>query len=1097
MADIDFSDLIPAKPQQPQQPQTAQAPQIDFSDLVPAGKARAAVDFGDLVPEKRQAGDASAAIGRGLVDGVPVVGPYLLGGLNRVAAGVRALKNDSRYSDELKAVEDFGQQTAAEHPIATGAGEVAGGVLGTAPLVIAAPAVFGASGAALPARMVASGVSGGILGGADSAVRSGGDTGAIQFGAGLGAGLGAAGPAAGRLAGKVVSAVTGGGRGQGVVGEALEGLDEKDLEAAQHLIRQAQDLPGGGVPLSLDEALNAATGGRAVRASQLARVVANSGGEGGRVMNEFYAARPAAIDNVGRETFERLAPMPEAPSALGPPIQDAARAGIAQTPEGMAFSAARSATGPRVTPEQAGQTIQGELSGIRGGLEAARKTASDPLYEVARNAPERAGIERMITVERPGDPIVTPQAYSRPQFTGDAPRPLEAFVRPDAEAAAAGPESLGRFIARNGGLRLDGDVAATDLHRFNVPGLGNVARQNGKGIDDFWRERLIEEGYFRPDADGGMARDISSELLRKLQNEQRGFPSYPLGTTRGGGGAPTAGHLADDYSQAVSLANSRLREDLGKVGIDADTLHPDVRDRVVGSLVRGQHADPLDAYEAVVNAMREQPAPLVKSTTIQEQIPDVRFGQVNPQPAIAAIDDLLQTAKGDVRSGLQAARRNLFEGANPDGAVDMTVAGNLRARERLDQDVRSAIEIGDGTKVRDLTIARQGIDRGLKEVPEVAAADEVFARHSLPLEPYSRPNAPLGRATDRLETPGGDGPFRMPAEQVPGTFTGATAARELLAQPAPLSREALERHVTTQIMDRAAGADGSLSVDALRGAMREHADVLDQLPGVRDRLSNVVVSREGLARVEASPLGQLAAAPDVGKAVRTLFNPNPAPGSHTEVAAAMQALAAARPQQARELSRTYLETVFNEATQQTKGLASQYGGAGFASAIRGNAQQRHNLEAVIRALPDGETRWTALDKLLTTLEATGYRPTKGSDTAFNTAIQDRLKNGTPVAAAISDAATGALAGATAAGPAGAAAGGLVGFRKAASHALGERSRDLNGAAIARIFTDTQAVPDLRALAKSAPGSKNAEVFTHRLLGLANPALVPTREHRAN
>lgn len=1068
----------------------------DDAAPAPAGPRFSGALVEDDAPAAGLPGDATAAIGRGLVDGVPVVGPYLLGGLNRVAAGVRALKNDSRYSDELKAVEDFGQRTATEHPFASGAGEILGGVLGTAPLVAAAPAAFGASGAALPARMIASAGSGAALGVADAAVRSDGDADAIKFAAGLGAGLGAAGPAAGRLAGKVVSAVTGGGRGQGVVREALEGLDEKDLEAAQHLIRQARDLPGGGVPLSLDEALNAATGGRAVRASQLARVVANSGGDGGRVMNEFYAARPAAIDNVGREAFERLAPMPEAPSTLGPQIQEAARAGMAQTPEGVAFSAARSATGPRVTPEQAGQTIQGELSGIRGGLEATRKTASDPLYEAARNAPERAGIERMITVERPGEPIVTPQAYSRPQFTDAAPRPLEAFVRPDAEAAAAGPESLARFIARNGGIRLDGDVAATDLHRFNIPGQGNVARPTGKGIDDFWRERLIEEGYFRPDADGGMARDISSELLRKLQNEQRGFPSYPLGTTRGAGGAPTAGQLADDYSQAVSLANSRLREDLGKVGIDASTLHPDVRDRVIGSLVRGQHADPLDAFEAVVGAMREPPAPLVKSTTIQEQIPDVRFGQVNPQPGIASIDGLLQTAKGDVRSGLQAARRNLFEGSNPDGAVDMTVAGNLRARERLDQDMRSAIEIGDGTKARDLTIARQGIDRGLKDVPEVAAADEVFARHSVPLEPYTRPNAPLGRATDRFETPAGDGPFRMPAEQVPGTFTGATAARDLLAQPAPLSREALERYVTTQIMDRAAGAEGNLSAEAMRTAMRKHADVLDQLPGVRDRLSNLVLAREGLARVEASPLGQLARSPDVGNAVRTLFNPNPAPGSHAEVASAMQALAANRPQQSRELSRTYLETVFNEATQQTKGLASQYGGAGFASAIRGNAQQRHNLEAVMRALPEGEIRWSALDKLLTTLEATGYRPNKGSDTAFNAAIQERLKNGTPVAAAISDAVTGAVAGGTAAGPFGAAAGGLVGVRRAAANALGDRSRDMNNAAIARIFTDPQAVPDLRALAKSAPGSKNAELFTHRLLTLANGGAAPLRQSAA-
>src|SRR3954468_17214729 len=53
-------------------------------------------------PAAAEPGDASAAVGRGLIDGVPVVGPYLLGGVNRVAAGIRSLKNDTRFSDELK-----------------------------------------------------------------------------------------------------------------------------------------------------------------------------------------------------------------------------------------------------------------------------------------------------------------------------------------------------------------------------------------------------------------------------------------------------------------------------------------------------------------------------------------------------------------------------------------------------------------------------------------------------------------------------------------------------------------------------------------------------------------------------------------------------------------------------------------------------------------------------------------------------------------------------------------------------------------------------------------------------------------------------------
>jgi hypothetical protein len=197
---------------------------------------------------------------------------------------------------------------------------------------------------------------------------------------------------------------------------------------------------------------------------------------------------------------------------------------------------------------------------------------------------------------------------------------------------------------------------------------------------------------------------------------------------------------------------------------------------------------------------------------------------------------------------------------------------------------------------------------------------------------------------------------------------------------------------------------------------------------------------------------------------------------------------------AESLARTYLESVFNEATQQTKGVASQYGGAGFASAIRGNAQQRHNLEAVVRALPNGETRWNGLDRLLTTLEATGFRPAKGSDTAFNHAIQKEFQSGkTHVGQAVSDALTGMAAGAAAGG----VKGGVAGFAVGAKHGVSEammRARMLNsGEAVARLMFDPKAMPDLRALSKSPPGSKNAELFTTRLLSLANAGLAPARE----
>jgi len=1038
----------------------------------------------------REHGSMNAAA-RGFVDGIPIAGPALLGAIDKGDAIVRSVTNDTKYSEEAARAADYGKQVEGEHPYAHLAGEIGGGVAGTAPLVAAWPAAFGASAAALPARIIASGSSGLLLGGADAAVRSGGDARGTLFGAGLGAGLGAAGPAVGRGIGKAVEMVTGGEPGMHMIRQAVRGFTPSELESAQFIRDQAASLPGSGVDLSVGEALNAATGGKASRLSQIERVAANSGGEGGQLAGEFYAARPAQVDNSFRATADRIGAQSASPTNLGFDVQRAAQAGVAQTPEGMALTAARQAAGPRVTPAQAGQTIQTDLRARRDALEATREAQANADYAAARAAPENVGIERTIQVERPGEPVVTQQQYSRPQFTADAPRPYDPPPTAGGVSnAEAGPESLARFVARNGGLRLDGDVAATDLHRFNIPGLGNVARPTGKGIDDFWRERLIEEGYFRPDPDGGMARDITNDLLRKLQNEQRGAPSYPLTSSRTMQPGATAGQMSDEYGAALSQARSRMADDLHQAGVNSATLHPAIQDRIVGALMRGEHANGADAYEAVANRLREPPAPLVKTPTIVEEIPDVRTGQVDPRPAISAVAEQARTAKGDVRSALAATARDLYE---PGGQPAMSVEELLHARERLDMRIQDALKVGDGTKVRDLQIARTNLDSSLKQVPEVATADANFAANSRPLDPFQG-NAPLAQVTrqDPLTSR-----MAMPAEQVPGMVQGPTAAREVLANGTPAAREALGRRLQTQILDAATAPDGTVSAQTIRSHMLAHEDTLAQLPEVRDALTGIARARDGMVRVEASPLGQIAASPEVKRATDVLFAPSPAPGSHGEVASAMGALARNNRSAAEQLARHFTESTFNEATQMRRGLEAQYGGAGWASAIRGNSQQSRNLEATIRALPDGDMRWTALDRLATTLEATGFRPQKGSDTTFNTAIQKELASGkTPIGQAVSDALAGGAAGAAVGGPKAGLAGMVVGAKRGIGDTITHARMLNNGEAIARLMFDRKALPDLRALAQSKPGSRNAELFSARLLSLANGGAGELRQSAA-
>jgi hypothetical protein len=138
---------------------------------------------------------------RGLVDGIPVAGPYILGGIDRADAALRSYQGGTGYADELAKAQAYGADVKAAHPYAHTAGELAGSVVGTAPMIAAAPAAFGAGAAALPARMAASMFTGGGLGAADTAVRTDGDLKEVAKGGGLSAAFGAAAPAAGAALG--------------------------------------------------------------------------------------------------------------------------------------------------------------------------------------------------------------------------------------------------------------------------------------------------------------------------------------------------------------------------------------------------------------------------------------------------------------------------------------------------------------------------------------------------------------------------------------------------------------------------------------------------------------------------------------------------------------------------------------------------------------------------------------------------------------------------------------------------------------------------------------------------------------------------------
>ena len=887
--------------------------------------------------------------------------------------------------------------------------------------------------------------------------------------------------------------------GNALMREALDGFTPEQIDAAGARMRAGAE--SDSTNLTFGEALNRETGGRATRVSQLERVAANS--PGGQALTELYAARPGQVEQAGRRAFDAITPPTDTPSALGLDVQEAAHAGLMQTPEGQALTAAREAAGPRVTPLQAGETIQSELRGVvdRATQQRERQAAID--YAAARAAPQRFGIDRTVSVERPGesalvtlDPgTVPPPRFAAPADGGPATIGSLAPQRTPAPAPARDPaaRSHSRFIPENGGITLErGDIRAAGVDRWSQPGIGPLVRpEGGKSIDGFWRTKLIEAGYLPPDTDGGMARNVHDELIGLLQQEQRGQRVYPYDWT-GSDERSGFSRLRDDHQAAASRAAAGIRAALAEAGIDPRTYDKGVLDRAAAAVMRGDAPDPLSAVERAVMAAREptaRPTARMEPTTIREEVSAPLFGQVDPAPAAAALDQQLRTAKGDVRSSLRSLREDLkgpdLDPVSGQPLPDMSVEGLLHARERVDRAMAEAQKIGDGTKVRDLQIYRAALDGQLKQLPEVAAADANFALNSQALEPF-KPGTPLGQATARDPL---SGRMQMPAEQVPGTLAQPTAARELVEVAPPAARQAQEARLTTEILDSVTDQRGIPDAGRLRKAMLEREDTLAQFPAAREALANIVAARDGMARVEASPLGRLALQTREGRdAARILFPTNPAANSAGEVSAAVSALARNNPQAARHLVRQHVESVFNDATETLRGLPAQYGGAGFASALRGNPQRAQNLEAAVRALPEGDTIWAGLSRFLDTMEATGYRPQKGSDTAFNHQIQAALKNGgDQVGQAITDTVTKAAAGAAAGGLGGAGAGAALGIRKAAGNAWAERRMEAQVRDIARLLTDPAALPDLRALVASPPGSPNAAYFARRLSTVASAA----------
>jgi hypothetical protein len=337
-----------------------------------------------------------------------------------------------------------------------------------------------------------------------------------------------------------------------------------------------------------------------------------------------------------------------------------------------------------------------------------------------------------------------------------------------------------------------------------------------------------------------------------------------------------------------------------------------------------------------------------------------------------------------------------------DGQPDMTVRGIGNARNAISDQITEARQAGRKQVASVLENVVGQIDSALENVPAYGQARRNFAAASRPLDAFA-PGTVGERAVAQDEF---GRQFTQPSEQIAPAIVrgGPTAIDQFLAatENSPDARASFARYYSHQMLGAARNAEGRINADILRNVLEQNQDILNRFPEIRARLNDVGAARRALNDLESTPIGALAqtsgptAQEQFQAQQRLMFNPtNSLAGGHEFLGATVRTIAAKDPEAATSFVRQYLEQRFNEATQSNISGANQFGGPKFAAVVMGNPQQAKNLEAIIRALPDGDVRWNAFRKGMDIMEGMGQRHPVGSQTAFNAQIQKWLEQGNP------------------------------------------------------------------------------------------------------
>ncbi len=148
--------------------------------------------------------------------------------------------------------------------------------------------------------------------------------------------------------------------------------------------------------------------------------------------------------------------------------------------------------------------------------------------------------------------------------------------------------------------------------------------------------------------------------------------------------------------------------------------------------------------------------------------------------------------------------------------------------------------------------------------------------------------------------------------------------------------------------------------------------------------------------LKRSATGRLGDTEKLTQQWEVLFTKNPADVSPKQVSEAVGSIAKADPDLAVDFVNRYLQRSFRKAQ---KVQDTSRAGAAVERSQFGDPDVGANIEAALKALPDGNTRWAAYRRTMDIFEAQGTRMPVNSATASNQIIGEQMKNSSTIAGA--------------------------------------------------------------------------------------------------